>query len=115
MSEQEKKNREELFRLMREHPELPVVPMVYSEIVCDDCCSYWRGGWGMAELGAYVIGDERIYFHEDDSDDMEDVLNHTVGGQDWYEDATEAEVEEAYKKLPWTEAIIVYIGLPEPE
>ena len=112
MREQEKKNRDALFRLMREHPELPVVPMVNSEIIADDYCSYWMGNWGKAGIAAYIVGDERIYFREDDSDDMENVLNHTKGGQDWYE-APEAKVEEAYRNLPWTEAIIVYIEMPE--
>ena len=113
MLEAEKKNREELFHLMRENPGLPVVPMVNSEIVCDDYCSYWMGSWGRVELNAYVIGDERVYFRDDDSDDMEDVLNHTVGGQDWYKDATEEEVEKAYAALQWVKAIVVYIECPQ--
>ena len=46
MREEEKRNREELFRLMKEHPDLPVVPMVDSEIVADDCYTYWMGSWG---------------------------------------------------------------------
>ena len=42
ITEYEKKNREELFRLMRENPELPVVPMVDGEIAFDEC-GYWMG------------------------------------------------------------------------
>ena len=114
MSELKKKKWEGLFRLIQEHPELPVVPMVDSDIVADDGYAWWLGSWGMAELGAYVIGDDRVYFRDDDSDEMENALNHTVGGRDWYKDATEAEVKEAYQNLPWTEAIIVYIVPPAP-
>lgn len=36
ITEREKKNRDELFRLMRENPDLPVVPMVDAEICGDD-------------------------------------------------------------------------------
>ena len=35
-SEQRKKYREELFKLMQENPELPIVPMVDGEIPGDD-------------------------------------------------------------------------------
>lgn len=35
MNEKERKNRDELFRLMRENPDLPVVAMVDSEIVAE--------------------------------------------------------------------------------
>lgn len=41
---------EELFKLMQESPELPVVPMVDSEVVCDDGCGRWKGSWGSSEL-----------------------------------------------------------------
>lgn len=41
VSEKEKENREKLFRLMRENPELPVVAMVDSEIVADDGYNRW--------------------------------------------------------------------------
>ena len=37
-----KNNWEELFRLMQENPDLPVVPMVDGEIVGDDS-GYWVG------------------------------------------------------------------------
>ncbi len=113
-SETEKKNREQLFKLMREYPDLPVIPMVSYEVVADDDCPYWKGSWGSAKLGAYIVGYMRIYFREDDADDMEDVLNHTTTGRDWY-DAPEDEVTSAYQNLPWTECIVAYIDLPEVE
>ena len=45
ISDRERENREELFRLIKENPELPIVPMVDAEIVADDC-GYWIGAWG---------------------------------------------------------------------
>lgn len=36
ISEKERENRKELFRLMQENPELPIVPMVDGEIPGDD-------------------------------------------------------------------------------
>lgn len=50
ISEKDRKNREELFKLMQENPELPVVPMVDGEIPGDDC-GYWLGSWGASASG----------------------------------------------------------------
>lgn len=45
MNEKERKNRDELFRLMRENPDLPVVPMVDGELSGDEY-GYYTGAWG---------------------------------------------------------------------
>ena len=36
----------EIIKLIEEHPDLPVVPIVDSEVVADDSCTYWIGKWG---------------------------------------------------------------------
>lgn len=36
---------EELLKLIKENPDLPIVPMVDSEVVQDDF-GYWLGAWG---------------------------------------------------------------------
>lgn len=36
----------DLLELIKAHPELPIVPMVDSEIVCDDGYARWKGAWG---------------------------------------------------------------------
>lgn len=33
----------DLLELIKAHPELPIVPMVDSEIVCDDGYARWKG------------------------------------------------------------------------
>ena len=96
-SENEKENREKLFRLMQENPELPVVAMVDSEIVADDGYNRWLGVWGCSYIGEYLIGEEHLFFREDD---------------DYYADMTGKQEAEAYAGLPWIKAIIVYIDLP---
>lgn len=114
MREQEKELRDQLRRLMRKYPELPVVPIVNTEIADTtkgDFCFYWMGCWGYVELGAYIVGDDRIYLCDDDSATDGRVLNHTVGGKDWY-DVPEDEAIEAYINLPWKKAIFVHIEIP---
>lgn len=99
-------NGEELFKLMQENPDLPVVPMVDSEVVCDDDCARWTGSWGSAWVDEYVTTDERILFRSDD--DVDDVLSETLCCEE-YESMTDEEKEAAYDALPWIKAIIVNI------
>lgn len=109
----EEQNREELFKLMRENPDLPVVPMVDSEIVADDC-GYWLGAWGRAYVDEYVLAEraERMLFKSDD--DVFDALEKYMSDEE-FEGLPDSEEEcrPYYDKLPWTKAIIVYINLPE--
>lgn len=84
ITDRERKNREELFKLMQENPELPVVAMVDSEIVQDDGYSRWMGAWGSSSIEEYFIGEERIHFREeDDFDEVEETL---TDGQVCYDD-----------------------------
>lgn len=114
MSEQEKENRAELFRLMVENPELPVVPMVDSEIVCDDGYSRWMGSWGSSYIGFYLLGEEKVHFREDDDfEEIESTLTDGAIKHEDFEAMTDAEAEAAYASLPWVKAIIVNIDLPD--
>ena len=102
----------ELITLIKENPDLPIIPMVDSEVVADDY-GYWMGQWGRCEVTEYYLGREKVHFK---SDDAEDVLNDMVGcqyardqqGRDIYELTDEA-WDELYETIPWTKAIVVYI------
>lgn len=102
----------EIIKLIEENPDLPIVPMVDSEVVAEDC-GYWLGKWGICEVTAYYAGRERIHFKDDDE---EDVLNDMAGckyshdplGRDIY-DLTDEEWDALYKSIPWTKCIVVYI------
>lgn len=111
-SENEKENREELFRLMQENPELPIVPMVDYEIVADDS-GRWLGSWGSSYIGEYLIGEEQVHFREDDDPSEVDKVLSERYGDDYYTDMTDEQEAEAYAGLPWIKAIIVNIDLPE--
>lgn len=82
-----------LFALMAAHPELPVVPMVDSDIVADDGCMRWLGSWGDSDVREYVLGNERVCFRDDD--DIEGALAEVIG-YDAYSDMTDAEAQQAY-------------------
>lgn len=99
-----------LLDLMQANPHLPVVPMVDAEVVADDTWGYWMGSWDHASLEKYYKGEERIYFY--DEKDMEDLIAE-VKGWDWYDAASDEDVLEAYRALPWVKCIVVYITTPE--
>lgn len=111
--EKEREYRDELFKLMHEHPELPVLPMVWEEVVVDDCSSYWLGSWGKARIEKYYQGSERIHFYdEEDWGCIECCVNDssTIWAVDELDDEKALEL---YRSLPWMEAIVVYIEMPE--
>lgn len=101
---------EALLQLMKENPDLPVVPMVDSEVVGGEYGARWMGSWGRAYIDRYWRGEERLYFY--DENDTEDVLEETKGW-DWMDEATDAEALEVYRGLPWVQCIVVDIGTPE--
>ena len=100
----------QLLDLMKENPHLPVVPMVRSEIVCDDCFAYWMGSWGNACVDLYLVTDNCILFKGED--DAYDALRHIMD-PDKLDNMTLEEMYKAYDDLPWKKAIIVYIDTPE--
>lgn len=116
ISERERKNREQLFKLMQENPELPVVPMVETEVVGDkyEYCR-WLGSWGDACLKEYCLGEyEEVHFRDDsDVQEIESTLIDSGMDYDEYENLTDDEVYSAYTSLPWEKAIIVYINTCE--
>ena len=112
-SEKERKYREELFRLMAENPDLPVVAMVDSDIVADDSCARWMGSWGSCCIGKYISGEEYIhFFEEDDFDEIEEALTDGVLTYEEFEGMSDEKAKSAYDALPWIKAIIVNIDTP---
>lgn len=112
VTEKEKQSREELFKLMAENPDLPIVPMVDSEIVADDGYNRWLGAWGSCYIGDYIIGEERLYYRDDeDWDEIERLVEEKLGNET-FEVMSDEEAKAAYAAMPWIKAIIVNIDLP---
>ena len=107
-------NTEQLLSLIKENPDLPIVPLVDSEVVDYDNYNWWLGEWGKAEITEYYLGREHIHFK--DEDDEEDVLYDMAGckysmtpdGRDIY-DLTDEEWDALYQSIPWTKCIAVRI------
>lgn len=112
---EERKYRDELFKLMQENPELPVIPFVSSEVVAGDDFGTWMGSWGSAHVDEYLIPKndyEPILFKSDD--DVFDTLERYLFSVEF--DAlpeSEDECRKFYDALPWVKAIIVNICTPD--
>lgn len=114
---EKKTNTEKLLQLIRENPDLPVVPMVNEEVVADDSHSWWLANFGMCSIDSYYSDDERVWLKADDEEDLLDMW-----ADEHYEelkDLSNAEAEkvvnsrgkEWFENLPWVKAIMVYIEL----
>lgn len=115
ISDTEKQNRDKLFQLMQENPDLPVIPFVDGEVVAGDDFGSWMGSWGAARVDEFVYPPqdyEPVIFKSDN--DVYDTLEKCLPEAEFNAlPETEAECRPIYDALPWTKAIIVYIGMPE--
>lgn len=113
ITENERENREELFRLMRENPDLPVLPMVNTEVVGGDDYGRWLGSFGKARIREYLVdewyGDGIVRYRDEDEEIViEGIAEVKYDGSD----AAYEKAKEEASRL-WTKAIIVSIDLPE--
>ena len=112
----------ELFTLIRKHPDLPIVAMVDSDIVAEDSCCRWLGSWGISYIDKYITHDYYgVIFYEQGRPDIVDIFEKYF---DYAECGVTDEMpdKEAFKimrakidTLPWVEAIIVNIDLPNEQ
>ena len=105
-------NIKDLLKLIDEHPDLPVIPMVGQDIVAD-CTGEWVAHFGKAEIKKMCIYGENVIFREDKN------AIKTVEALE-LEGLTEGRTrEESIEKLngyldelDWLKAIIVHIETP---
>ena len=102
-----------LLKLIKENPDLPIVPMVHTECIKDDQYCYWMAEWGDADVDEYCTLDERIYFKKHDFEELvEDFIDNNYSLKD-YEGLSDDELykiaEREVEKYEWIKAIIVFL------
>lgn len=107
----QKENVQSLLNLIKENPELKIVPMVDTEIVADDGYSSWLGSFGKAEIDHIWNSGERIFFKSQDEEELvQNILDEIPLEID---DATaERTANDIVEKYEWEKVIVVWIGLP---
>lgn len=114
MKKTQKERLDELFKLIKDNPELPILPMVDGEIVADDGYARWTASWGSAEIIEYINGENCFYFKNlDDFHEVEKTLCDIIGWDEYEKINGYEEAEKEYNNLPWVKAIAVNIDLPE--
>lgn len=104
----------EFINLVKENPDMPIIPMVDAEVVGGDDYGCWMGCFGYSRVEDVYLGSERLHIKDDE--DEEEVLCdlaeckycRTPDGKDIY-DLPEEEWDALYKSIPWIKAIVVYI------
>lgn len=110
----------EFLKIVRENPDLPILPLVNCEVVPNDDYNWWLGSFGSARLckcvNFSVHGSERV-FTDDEQDDIEEYIADEMCDDVDCVNMTYEEIErlahERAEALPWVKAIIVYIDLPD--
>lgn len=106
------KDTENLLKLIKDNPDLPIIPLVNGEIVGDDY-GYWQGAFDSFTTDEYIVPEngEPIVFKSDG--DVFDTLEKYLPAQEFDRlPEDEDECRKIYESLPWTKAIIVFIELP---
>lgn len=101
-----------LLQLLKDNPELEIVPMVDCEVCGGDDYSWWIGSWGTASVDEYWSDDEKIYFRSESEDELiDDAID-----EEWPEEMTDEKIEKAASEkvnsYKWTKCICVKINTP---
>ena len=105
-------NIKEILKLIDEHPDFPVIPMVGQDIVAD-CTGEWVASFGKAEVKKICIYGENVIFREE-KNAIKTIEALELEGLT--EDRTREESIEKLNgyldELDWLKAIIVHIETP---
>ena len=107
-----KDNIKDLLRLIEEHPDFPVIPMVGQDIVAD-CTGEWVASFGKAEVKKICIYGEKVIFREEKNalKTVEALELEGLTEGRTREESLE-KLNEYLDELEWLEAIIVHIESP---
>lgn len=106
------KNINDLLKLIDEHPDLPIIPMVGQDIVAD-CTGEWVADFGKAEIKKMCIYGENVIFREE-KNAIKTVEALELEGltEGWTREESIERLNGYLDELEWLEAIIVHIGTP---
>lgn len=100
-------NIEALRAMLYNHPALPVICMVDSEIIAADTWSRWLGKVGEVHLEKVWIGAEGVYYYDKTGIDADAINDPNCIYPEM--ELTDERAKEVYDGLPWTECIVINI------
>lgn len=110
-------NIEKLLELIKENPDLEIMPMVDYEVCCGDDFARWLGSWGTAMVDEFYTPDfdeERIYFKSRDEDTLGEKIHDRLETENPYmaPEVLSELTDEALSKIQWEKVIVVNINTP---
>jgi hypothetical protein len=114
----QQKNVNDLLQLIKENPELPILPIVDGEIVSNDDSNFFVGSWGESRIDYYWYDDdEMIYSKENDFETLvEDIIDTDNNYDENFgllnNEQKEKEAIKIVEKYNWVKCIFVSINLP---
>ena len=108
-------NIRDLLRLIEEHPDLPVIPMVGQDIVADSF-GEWTAEVGEAEIRKLCIYEDAVIFYDENTLKTAGLLELDYDTLGIPESMSSGEANRRLKafidSLDWLEVIIVHIETP---
>nr|DAK30738.1 MAG TPA: hypothetical protein [Caudoviricetes sp.] len=108
-------NIKDILKLINEHPDLLVIPMVGQDIVLDDMGD-WVASFGKAEIRKICIYEETVSFYDEDPLKTAQTLDfYRFDPEIWDSvsgEKTNGITKEMIDSLDWLEVIIVHIETP---
>lgn len=105
-------NIKDLLKLIDEHPDLPVIPVVGQDIVAD-CTGEWAASFGKAEIKKICINGENVFFRDTRTalDALKEMELEGMAVGRTREESLKI-INDYLDGLDWLEAIIVHIETP---
>lgn len=100
---------EVLLKLIKENPDLEILPMVDNEVGNSDY-SFNLGSWGKASVEDYYIGEELIYFKSEERLEEDVYCRLENENPSWSDEYLEEQLEKEMAEIEWQKAIVVYIN-----
>jgi len=109
----QKQNIEKLLDLVKENPDLEIMPLVETDIVASDDYGWWVADWGEAWVDEYWSDDERMYAKSEDFDrlveDKCDLLYDTPEYAGLSDEEFKKKIEAMVEGYDWQKVIFVNI------
>lgn len=112
-SEIQNENVKTLLDLIKDNPDLLILPMVDGEVVAGDDYSNWAGSFGNSEVDYIWNNGEKIHFRSTDFEELveKEITRLEYVGKRWNR-TVEEQAEKNINDLEWQKVIVVQIGLP---
>ena len=106
-------NSEMFVQIVKEYPDLPIMPMVDTECVFDDSHGWWAAQLGQPSVDEYYQTDDRVDLKSDFEDLVDEFMDNKCDDEPWKsmtQEELEAEANKVVNGYNWIKAIMLPIA-----